>query len=70
MMQITSKLRNDNFSFLIKAEDYSSTPLLRTSELRLHKIFVLNESLIEGGISNLTEIFMKQIVSRLIPFLQ
>ena len=70
LMQITSRLRNDNLSFIIKETDFVGTPLLKQGELRLHKIFILNEILIAGGITNVSARFMKTVIERLITLIQ
>ena len=70
LMQITSRFRNDSLSFIINETDYTGSPLLKQSELRLHKIFIINESLIAGGITNVTVGFMKLVISRLIKLIE
>jgi hypothetical protein len=69
-MQITSRLRNDSLSLTIKETDFVGTPLLKQGELRLHKIFILNEILIAGGITNVSDSFMKTVIERLIKLMQ
>jgi len=47
MVQVTSKVRNDNLSLSINKTDFiNSKKLPLQSCIRLHKIFLLNESLI------------------------
>lgn len=58
LMQITSRLRDDSLSLIIEDSEYSGTPLLKKSELRVHKIFILNDQLIAGGITNVSPAFM------------
>ncbi len=70
LMQITSRLRNDSLSLLIKETDYSASPLLKPSELRLHKIFIINESLIAGGITIASPAFMKTVISELMKLIE
>jgi mRNA interferase MazF len=70
MMQVTSKLRNNNLSCSIMATDYSGSPLLKQSELRLHKVFILNESLIAGGLTNVSGAFMKSVIASLIKLFE
>lgn len=70
LMQITSRLRNDHFSLLINEADYSGSELLKSSELRLHKIFILNELLITGGITIVTPDFMKTVISKLFKLIE
>jgi mRNA interferase MazF len=70
MMQVTSKLRNDNLSLLLKNEDFNGTPLLKQSELRIHKIFIINEFLIAGGITNVSDAFMKNVLSAFLKLIE
>ena len=70
MMQVTSRLRNDNLSYTIKDTDYSGSPLLKQSELRLHKVFILNESLIAGSLTNVSDSFMKSVIASLIKLFE
>ena len=51
-MQVTSNLRNDNFSYSLKTENFKGSPLLKPGELRLHKIFVIHRSLIKSVITS------------------
>ena len=69
LMQITSRLRSDGLSFAIKEADYTGSPLLKQSELRLHKIFIINESLITGGITNVSVSFIKTVTYELMKLL-
>ena len=68
MIQINLRLRNDSLSYVINENDYSGSPLLKQSELRLHKIFILNEPLITGGNTNVSENFMKSVFEEEIDF--
>ena len=70
LMQITTKLRSDSLSLLIKENDFSGSPLLKQSELRLHKIFILNELLVAGGITNVSADFMKTVIAGLIKLIE
>lgn len=69
LMQITTRLRNDSFSLLLSEKDFSDSPLLRQSELRIHKIFILNESMIAGGITKLRADVMKRITNEVIKLI-
>ena len=40
LMQVTSRLRNDDLSLPINEADFIKTQLLKKGELRLHKIFI------------------------------
>ena len=70
LMQITTRTRNDDFSLLIGDTNYSDTPLLKPGELRLHKIFILNESLIHGKITTVSNSFMKTVIGKLTRLIQ
>ena len=70
LMQITSRLRNDHFSLPINTGDYSGSELLKSSELRLHKIFIINELLIAGGITIVSPDFMKTVISELMKLIE
>jgi hypothetical protein len=54
-MQVTSNLRNDNFSYPLQTENFKGSPLLKTGELRLHKIFVIHQSLIKSVITAIND---------------
>ncbi len=70
LMQVTSKLRNDSLSFRINKYDFIGSSLLKESELRLHKIFILNKTLIAGGITSVSPEFMKTIISELMKLVE
>jgi mRNA interferase MazF len=70
LMQITSRLRNDSLSLQLKESDYSGSQLLKSSELRLHKIFIINELLIAGGITIVSPAFMKTVTAGLIKLIE
>ena len=50
--QITSKVYHDNLSFILSPTDVT-VPLLKQSHVRIHKLFVLEERLIEKKVSEL-----------------
>jgi mRNA interferase MazF len=54
-MQVTSNLRNDKFSYPLQTENFKESPLLKSGELRLHKIFVIHRSLIKSFITAIKE---------------
>ncbi|MCY7311214.1 MAG: type II toxin-antitoxin system PemK/MazF family toxin [Chitinophagaceae bacterium] len=70
LMQITSRLKQDGLSQLIKDADYIGSPLLKQSELRLHKVFILNDTLIAGGITNISPDFMKAVINRFMKLIE
>ncbi len=69
LMQITTRLRNDVFSLPLTESDFSGSPLLRQSELRTHKISILNESLIAGNITRVNAGFMKKMAGEVIKLI-
>jgi mRNA interferase MazF len=69
LIQVTSRLRNDSLSLLINDTDYSGSPLLRQSEVRLHKIFILNENLIAGVITNVSPLFMTKAIGKIMKLI-
>jgi mRNA interferase MazF len=50
-MQVTSNLRNDNFSYPLQTQNFKGPPLLKQGELRLHKVFIIHRSLIRSVIT-------------------
>lgn len=70
LMQITTRLRNDGLSLRIADSDFSGPTLLKQGELRIYKIFILNESLIQGQITTVSNDFMKRVIQKLITLLQ
>ncbi len=70
LMQVTARLRGDNLSLSINERNFTGSPLLKQSELRLHKIFILNNSLIAGNITNVSSDFMRTVISELIKLIQ
>jgi mRNA interferase MazF len=65
LMQVTTRLRNDELSCSILNNSFKERPLLKQSELRLHKIFILQENLVSGKVSSLNEIFMNEVLLKL-----
>lgn len=70
LMQITSVLRRDHLSLVINEADYSEVQLLKQSELRLHKIFILHETLIEEKITSVSSHFMNIVIETLLRLIQ
>lgn len=70
LMQITSVVRRDHLSLLINETDYNETQLLKQSEFRLHKIFILHKTLIEEKITSVTPHFMNNVVENLLRLIQ
>ena len=67
MVQVTSKNRNDNLSIRINKTDFvkgKNLPL--QSSIRLHKIFLLNESLIITKNTAVNPGFLDSIIEKII----
>jgi len=62
IVQITSKKRNDNLSFPLLDAD-TTVALPQKSYIRLHKMFVLEEFLIEKKVSALTSDAYVRLIS-------
>jgi mRNA interferase MazF len=65
MVQITSKMKNDWLSMNLTDSDYLLKVLPLKSYIRIHKIFLLNESLIITKISGVSDKFRKQLIQRI-----
>jgi len=63
-------VKNDGLSLPILTTDFSQNPLLLTSFIRLHKVFLLNESLIIKKSTAITSAFHQQLVSKIIALFQ
>lgn len=64
LAQISSTSRNDEFSFFIHT-DMLDTPLHKESQVRSHKIFVLEQKLIKAVISRLKEKNLIQLTEKI-----
>lgn len=65
MVQITSKMRNDELSLPIEKDDFvNGKELPLKSCIRLHKVFTLNESLILSKNTAVTGEFMKLVADK------
>lgn len=60
-LQITSKLKNDEFSFLL-SDEMVNFQFKARSEIRLHKIFVAEKRLIKKKIGTLHEDVFKEVI--------
>lgn len=65
LVQITSQVKNDGFSLPIAASDFIGKQLPLTSFVRLHKIFLLNESLIISKATIITPKFHQKLVAKI-----
>jgi len=68
-MQVTTRLRGDALSQIILQKDYTEDPLLKQSELRLHKIFILHKNLIAHKITSVNSAFIKIVIDKLLSLL-
>ena len=67
LAQISSVSRNDEFSFFIHM-DMLDDPLLKESQVRSHKIFVLEQKLIIKVISRLKSTHCKELINKVKSF--
>jgi len=71
MVQITSKDKKDAFSLPIKMASYTENKELPLkSYIRLHKIFLLNESLIISKATSLKPAFLEEVTIRIIELIK
>jgi mRNA interferase MazF len=67
MVQITSKDKKDALSLPVKTTDYADNKELPLkSFIRLHKIFLLNESLILSKATSLKPSFLEKVIEKII----
>ena|ERR1700733_14719543 len=64
MVQITSKEKNESLSVEIQPNDFMESPLSLRSFVRCHKIFSLNESLIQYKYSSVSELFLNKVIDK------
>lgn len=66
MVQVTSKIRNDNLSIPIDKSDFiNGQELPLQSCIRLHKIFLLNESLIFSKYTSVNPGFLELVIEKI-----
>ena len=65
LVMITSQVKYDGLSLPIALTDYADKPLPLTSFIRVHKIFLLNESLISHRFSAVTISLRQGVVRQL-----
>ena len=66
MVQITSKLREDDLSIRIHNTNYTKNKALPLEScIRLHKIFSLNKNLIIRKETSLKQIFLREVTNRI-----
>ena len=69
IVQITSKLKQDNLSIKLTNEDITEV-LPVQSYIRVHKIFVLEQSLIKGKVSSLKNAKYQELIQRINQFIE
>jgi mRNA interferase MazF len=71
MVQVTSKIRNDNLSLPINKDDFvNGKELPLQSCIRLHKIFLLNESLIISKNTVVNSGFLGSVIEKITGLLK
>ncbi|MCY7357475.1 MAG: hypothetical protein LH609_08390 [Rudanella sp.] len=65
LVMVTSQVKRDGLSVSITSADFTATPLPLTSFIRVHKVFLLNESLISHQFSAVTPSFRQRIADLL-----
>lgn len=71
MVQITSKDKKDALSLPVKTTDYKDNKELPLkSFIRLHKIFLLNESLILSKATSLKPGFLEKVIEKIIGLIK
>jgi mRNA interferase MazF len=65
LVQITSKFKNDELTMNLNDSDFVIKVLPLKSFIRIHKIFLLNESLIINKITRVSDKFRKNLVKRI-----
>jgi mRNA interferase MazF len=65
LIQITSQIKTDHLSIEINHSDFLGSPLPLESFVRIHKIFLLNESLISNRVTAVESLFLKSLTDEL-----
>ena len=66
MVQITSQDKADELSLPMYSTSFDGSPLPLTSYVRIHKVFLLNESLISHRFGAVQLAFKQKVVAKLI----
>ena len=69
VIQITSNIRNDKFSFNLKT-GYLLTPLPSESEVRIHKFFTIEKKLIKMKITEIKRNHFSKLIDKVVSLLQ
>lgn len=70
MVQIISQVNTDGLSLPITAADFAGPALPLTSYIRVHKVFLLHESLIDRRFGAVQSSFRQLIVDKLVTYLR
>ena len=66
MVQVTSKIRNDSLSLPVKQTDFvNNNELPLQSCIRLHKVFLLNESLVISKYTAVNNHFLDSVINKI-----
>jgi mRNA interferase MazF len=69
LVQITSKIKHDGLSLKLSESDLSGGVLPLKSYVRIHKIFLLNESLILKKVSKVSDEFRNSLKNRILDII-
>ena len=70
LVQITSQVKNDDLSLPVSTTDFINNALPLASFVRLHKLFLLNESLIIKNATAVTPTFYQELVRKIITLIE
>lgn len=70
LAQITSKVKHDGLSFQLNRMNYHKHELPLKSYIRIHKIFLLNESLIIRKVTSVKKDFLFDLTTKIIKLLR
>ena len=70
LVQITSQVKNDGLSLPISTTDFVNNALPLASFVRLHKLFLLNESLIIKKATAVTPTFYQELVRKITTLIE
>ena len=70
LVQITSQVKNDGLSIPISTTDFVNNALPLNSFVRLHKLFLLNESLIIKKATSITPTFHQKLIQNIMTVIQ
>lgn len=70
LIQITSKTWPDGLSEPLLVSDYKGQPLPLASEVRVHKLFTANDSLINRRLTRVTPKFRQKVIRRLFALIK